>query len=150
MCSDFSSEEPGLLQPARSRGHRRSHGVRRRVSPGGVIYCQDDKSGETINRTRRLSATNKQHLPSTILKLTKVLPRTIFGLVHHQVGAKVLLLKNLDSSNQLVNGATGVVTEFVDASGRRLPRVEFDAMEGSGKVVTVIREEEWTVSSGGR
>lgn len=70
--------------------------------------------------------------------------------MHHQVGAKVLLLKNLDSSNQLVNGATGVVTEFVDASGRRLPRVEFDAMEGSGKVVTVIREEEWTVSSGGR
>lgn len=66
------------------------------------------------------------------------------------MGAKVLLLKNLDSSNQLVNGATGVVTEFVEASGRRLPKVEFDAMEGSGKVVTIIREEEWTVSVGDR
>lgn len=62
----------------------------------------------------------------------------------------MLLLKNLDSSNQLVNGATGVVTEFVDASGRRLPKVEFDTMEGSGKVVTIIREEEWTVSLGNR
>lgn len=35
----------------------------------------------------------------------------------------MLLLKNLDSSSQLVNGATGVVTEFVEASGRRLPKV---------------------------
>ena len=66
------------------------------------------------------------------------------------MGAKVLLLKNLDSSNQLVNGATGVVTEFVEAGGRRLPKVEFDAMEGGGKVVAVIREEEWTVSLAGR
>lgn len=40
-----------------------------------------------------------------------------------QVGAKVLLLKNLDSSSQLVNGATGVVIEFADASGRKLPKV---------------------------
>ncbi|CAN0186807.1 unnamed protein product, partial [Hapterophycus canaliculatus] len=40
-----------------------------------------------------------------------------------KVGAKVLLLKNLDSSSQLVNGATGVVTEFVEASGRKLPMV---------------------------
>lgn len=40
-----------------------------------------------------------------------------------QIGAKVLLLKNLDSSSQLVNGATGVVTEFVEASGRKLPKV---------------------------
>lgn len=61
-----------------------------------------------------------------------------------------MLLKNLDSSNQLVNGATGVVTEFVDASGRRLPKVEFDTTEGSGKVVTIIREEEWTVNLGNR
>ncbi|CAM9444241.1 unnamed protein product, partial [Laminaria digitata] len=69
-----------------------------------------------------------------------------------KVGAKVLLLKNVDSSNQLVNGATGVVMEFVEtAGGIRLPRVEFDPMEGGGaKVVTVIREEEWTVSLGGR
>eukprot|EP00903_Cladosiphon_okamuranus_P022385 g20588.t2 len=65
-----------------------------------------------------------------------------------KIGAKVLLLKNLDSSSQLVNGATGVVTEFVEASGRKLPRVEFDTMEGEGKVTTVIREEEWSVSLG--
>lgn len=46
------------------------------------------------------------------------------SLKHYlQVGAKVLLLKNLDSSSQLVNGATGVVTEFVEASGRKLPKV---------------------------
>ena len=44
-------------------------------------------------------------------------------LINAQIGAKVLLLKNLDSSNQLVNGATGVVTEFVEASGRKLPKV---------------------------
>ncbi|CAM9772095.1 unnamed protein product [Ectocarpus sp. 4 AP-2014] len=67
-----------------------------------------------------------------------------------KVGAKVLLLKNLDSSSQLVNGATGVVTEFVEASGRRLPMVEFDTIEGGGKVVSVISEEEWTVSLGDR
>eukprot|EP00752_Nemacystus_decipiens_P004875 g4437.t1 len=67
-----------------------------------------------------------------------------------KIGAKVLLLKNLDSSSQLVNGATGVVTEFVEASGRRLPKVEFDTMEGEGKVTTVIREEEWSVSLGDR
>ncbi|CAM9518427.1 unnamed protein product [Ectocarpus sp. 13 AM-2016] len=67
-----------------------------------------------------------------------------------KVGAKVLLLKNLDSSSQLVNGATGVVTEFVEASGRRLPMVEFDTIEGGGKVASVISEEEWTVSLGDR
>lgn len=35
----------------------------------------------------------------------------------------MLLLKNLDSSSQLVNGATGVVIDFVQASGRQLPKV---------------------------
>lgn len=66
------------------------------------------------------------------------------------MGAKVLLLKNLDSSSQLVNGATGVVTEFIEASGRFLPMVEFDTTEGYGKVAAVIREEEWSVSLGNK
>lgn len=35
----------------------------------------------------------------------------------------MLLLKNVDSSSNLVNGATGEVTEFVEASGRKLPKV---------------------------
>lgn len=30
------------------------------------------------------------------------------------------------------------------------PQVEFDTMEGEGKVTTVIREEEWSVSLGER
>lgn len=35
----------------------------------------------------------------------------------------MLLLKNVDSLSNLINGAIGVVTEFVEISGLELPKV---------------------------
>eukprot|EP00903_Cladosiphon_okamuranus_P010532 g9962.t1 len=70
-----------------------------------------------------------------------------------KVGAKVLLLQNLDTSAGLVNGATGVVTEFVQESGHTLPKVEFEAVEGvnAGKSMSeVIRFAEFSINVGKR
>lgn len=68
-----------------------------------------------------------------------------------QVGAKVLLLKNLDPDKQLVNGSTGVVVKLEGGSkGQKYPVVEFDTVEGKDKVKVVIRHEEWTITLGKR
>lgn len=72
---------------------------------------------------------------------------------HRQVGAKVLLVKNLNTSAGLVNGAAGVVTEFVEEWGRLFPRVEFEPVEGinGGKGVSaVIHPEMFSIRVGDR
>lgn len=59
----------------------------------------------------------------------------------------MLLLKNLDTDKQLVNGSTGVVVKLEENSkGQKFPVVEFDAVEGKDKVKVVIRYEEWTIT----
>ena len=68
-----------------------------------------------------------------------------------------MLLKNLDTSRGLVNGARGVVVGF-EASNHRskcynmLPIVKFECTVGSSKSVEeiVLCEESWEVKSGER
>lgn len=66
----------------------------------------------------------------------------------------MLLVRNLDTSAGLVNGASGVVTEFVPQRwGPALPRVEFEAVEGinDGRSVSrVIGSEEFSINVGER
>lgn len=70
-------------------------------------------------------------------------------------GAQVMLLKNLDAVRGLVNGARGVVVDFVRnmeaPSPPRLPLVQFEGGgEGGGSVTVPIAAAEWTVELGGR
>ncbi|CAM9251762.1 unnamed protein product, partial [Hapterophycus canaliculatus] len=71
-----------------------------------------------------------------------------------KVGARVMLLRNLNTSAGLVNGATGVVIEFVDMRwGPRLPKVQFDPVEGchdSGPVVRVVDQATFSMSVASR
>ena len=68
-----------------------------------------------------------------------------------------MLLKNLETSTGLVNGARGVVIGFGPLVGshpaftrKRLPNVEFEVNIGGekAKIVRTICEEEWDVTSG--
>ncbi|XP_077242068.1 uncharacterized protein LOC143882475 [Tasmannia lanceolata] len=71
------------------------------------------------------------------------------------LGARVMLVKNKDSSNGLVNGATGVITAFIEEMGitgitvlgicnrALLPRVRFD----SGPEI-VVGPDSWDVMEG--
>lgn len=58
-----------------------------------------------------------------------------------QVGAQVMLIRNVSHRQGLVNGARGVVERFSDSQG--MPVVRF----ASGRVVTVGRER-WTIAAG--
>jgi hypothetical protein len=58
-----------------------------------------------------------------------------------QVGAQVMLIRNISHRQGLVNGARGVVERFSEGQG--LPVVRF----ASGRVVTVGRER-WTIAAG--
>ncbi|KAK1261490.1 hypothetical protein QJS04_geneDACA008732 [Acorus gramineus] len=69
------------------------------------------------------------------------------------VGARVMLIKNLDVERGLVNGSVGVVTEFVESSGRAisaricpdqlLPVVQFDV-----GVKVAVKPSSWDVMEG--
>jgi hypothetical protein len=68
-------------------------------------------------------------------------------IVHLKTGAQVMLLKNIDAAAGLVNGARGVIVDFVDG----LPRVSFAPKAGSGaKIVRLLSYEEWTIELGSR
>ena len=63
-----------------------------------------------------------------------------------RIGAQVILLKNLDFEQGLVNGAVGVVTAFGSKiNGIRLPTVRF-----RNGVETFIEFAEWAFESGGQ
>ncbi|CAL1389607.1 unnamed protein product [Linum trigynum] len=76
------------------------------------------------------------------------------GIVADQLeicrGARVMLIKNLDTKSQLCNGATGTVTGFFLAKqnsslGEYLPLVRFD----SG-IQMIIEPERWEIVEGGK
>ena len=63
-----------------------------------------------------------------------------------RIGAQVILLKNLDSKNELVNGAQGVVVAFELGSDKAIyPVVRF-----KNGVVAQIERDSWEIESGGR
>lgn len=65
----------------------------------------------------------------------------------------MLLVRNLDSSAGLVNGATGVVTAFVEEDGEMLPEVEFEPAEGLDDrtgVTVVVHHESFSINLGTR
>ncbi|KAL1525665.1 hypothetical protein AB1Y20_020515 [Prymnesium parvum] len=81
-----------------------------------------------------------------------------------KLGAQVMLLKNLDAANQLVNGSRGIVVSFdkvedeekpsivsgpeTSEGGMLLPRVSFFLPNG-GRIERLLGAEEWSVESGG-
>jgi ATP-dependent DNA helicase PIF1 len=60
-----------------------------------------------------------------------------------KINAQVILLKNLDFENELVNGALGTVVGFEDEEGEILPLVRFK------KVTRIMEREEWAMEVGG-
>ncbi|KAB7497758.1 ATP-dependent DNA helicase PIF1 [Armadillidium nasatum] len=65
----------------------------------------------------------------------------VLGKLHLKVGAQVMLMKNLDVSQGLVNGARGVVTGF---SGTGLPIVKF-----TSGMVKELSHEKWSIKARG-
>ncbi|VDP85772.1 unnamed protein product [Schistosoma mattheei] len=62
-----------------------------------------------------------------------------------KVGAQVMLLRNLDTSRGLVNGARGVIEKINNDNG--LPEVRFYSAKASGStgILHVVQMEKWTI-----
>ena len=103
----------------------------------------------TKHRTRGCHCTTRYLFcqPMTSIKWNRANSRRTLKMLT-QVGAKVLLLKNIDTGNHLVNGSTGVVLKLEGSSRQRFAVVEFDVLEG--KATSVVRQEEWTITMGDR
>ena len=103
----------------------------------------------------------EDHDPSGF-KLKSVQAPPILGL---KIGAQVMLVKNLDSDNNLVNGSTGVVTRFVHwiegkaedpefrlpkgwDSKMELPVVSFGQIDGAGGTEKVMIPRTWEITEG--
>ena len=67
------------------------------------------------------------------------------SLLTLRVGAQVILLKNLDSKNELVNGAQGVVETFYLGTDKKL----FPVVRFKNGVVAQIEMDTWSIESGG-
>jgi ATP-dependent DNA helicase PIF1 len=57
-----------------------------------------------------------------------------------KVGARVMLVKNLEAGMGLVNGSIGIITDFIEVDGYSYPNIKFD-----NGIIKVIMVKEWSL-----
>ena len=125
---------------------------------GSEPYLTQMRAGTKAPQSLELRVDSQVTNPLTYIHTVSYIQyHTYINTKNVYVVNKVMLLKNLDTSRGLVNGARGVVVGFEASSHRSkyynmLPIVKFECTVGSNKSVEeiVLIEESWEVKSGER
>lgn len=120
--------------------------ARQRIESNGILatqLCSHTKDADFINQNKLSSLTSPEKIfeaTDSDIYLTKSLDSQL--PVPHKlvlkIGAQVMLLKNINLSNGLVNGARGVVLRYTDG----FPVVQF-----RNKVEYIAKPEKWIIKT---
>lgn len=122
--------------------------ARQRIESNGIVatqLCSHTKDADFINQSKLESLTSPEKIfesTDSDIYLTKTIDSQL--PVPHKlilkIGAQVMLLKNINLSNGLVNGARGVISKYTDG----FPVVKF-----KNNVEYIAKPEKWTIKTPG-
>lgn len=122
--------------------------ARQRIESNGIVatqLCSHTKDADFINQSKLTSLTSAEKVfeaTDSDVYLTKTIDSQL--PVPHKlvlkIGAQVMLLKNINLSNGLVNGARGVISKYTDG----FPVVKF-----KNNVEYIAKPEKWTIKTPG-
>ncbi|XP_071451511.1 ATP-dependent DNA helicase PIF1 [Hetaerina americana] len=120
------------------------------LEEGGILatrLCSHTKDADQINQSRLVELQGEGKTFTALdsdIQLASYLDRAtpVASELVLKVGSQVMLVKNLDVTKGLVNGARGVITKFTPEGGN--PVVRFKA-----KLEVPIRAEKWVVKAVG-